>query len=78
MDEASSTTGDDLEAISSEEIARLLGNVEPPVVGIEEFRDMIPSTYEECSQLLLEVLVSHHNLSVRYKQLLGEQLTNSR
>ena len=71
MDEASSTTGEDLVAISNEDVARLLGDVEPPVVGIEEFRGMIPSTYEE-------LLVIHYNLFVRYKQLLGEQLTNSR
>ena len=83
MDEASSTTGDDLEAISSEDLARLLDNAEPPIMELEEFRnpnlnirytrDMIPSTLKECSQLLLEVLVSHHDLSVSYKQLFGEQ-----
>ena len=94
MDEASSTTGDDLEIISSEDIAHLNGpllikyaleNVEPPVMEIGEFRnanlnikytrDMVPKTNDECSQLLLEVLVSHHDVSASYRQLLGEHVT---
>ena len=82
-DEASSTTGDDLEPISCEDLARILDNAEPPIFELEEFRnpslnirytrDFIPSTLKECSEVLMQVLVSHYDLSESYKHQFGEQ-----
>ena len=62
-----------------------LENVESSVMEIDEYRndnlrikyskDMVPASYEDCSRVLLEVLVHHYDITSTYSKLFGNLVT---
>ena len=60
--EASSTTDGDMLDLSTEDLFPLLGETEPPIMEIDEFRRTIPSSYES-------LVVAHYRLFLKFKQL---------
>jgi len=60
--EASSTTDGDMLDLSTEDLFPILGETEPPIMELDEFRRTIPLDYES-------LLEAHYHLFLKYKHL---------
>ena len=60
--EASSTTDGDMLDLSTEDLFPILGETEPPIMELNEFRKNVPSDYES-------LLEAHYRLFLKYKHL---------